>query len=99
MYPSKWYKLYRNRGGNKLLIKVFGNKEAFEEYNRGDKTIDSKFNLPKLNKKSNINTEINAFNKMKKYKVVLKKKKRYFTRRKNKKVFIPIWIFIYSKKN
>lgn len=52
VYPSKSYKLYRNRGGNKLLIKVFGNKEAFEEYNRGVEKLNSLYQqiIPVLQK-------------------------------------------------
>ena len=57
------------------IIKSSLNNQFYRTKDTFYKTIDSKFNLPRLNKKSNNNTEENAFNRMKKYKVVLKKKK------------------------
>ena len=57
------------------IIKSSLNNQFYRTKDTFYKTIDSKFNLPRLNKKSNNNTEENAFNRMKKYKVILKKKK------------------------
>ena len=57
------------------IIKSSLNNQFYHTKDTFYKTIDSKFNLPRLNKKPNINTEGNSYNRMKKYKVVLKKKK------------------------
>ena len=74
-YLDKLYKLAPIVIMSNKIIKSSLNNQFYRTKDTFYKTIDSKFNLPRLNKKSNNNTEENAFNRMKKYKVVLKKKK------------------------